>query len=486
MEISKKQQVVFYGAPGTGKSYAISKMIGNEDVVRTTFHPDTDYSTFVGVYKPSTTYLPIRDFTGKVILDYGKEVTVPQIVYEFVPQSFTMAYIDAWKKIAESTGNEPKTQFLIIEEINRGNCAQIFGDLFQLLDRNVEGFSEYPIKTDTDMKNHLFKSFKDIQISDSHRRAINSLYNNRDVVSEVLSGDILLLPSNLFIWATMNTSDQSLFPIDSAFKRRWDWYYIPISNGKKDWVIAVGRKYYDWWSFLQKINEQIDNTTNSEDKKLGYFFCKADNRKIDVETFVGKVVFYLLNDVFKDFVEEVDFLKDKDESSLTFNKFYSTDDGRNIEIAEEKVDLFLTNLGVEEGEYKEDEEEEEEEKEEEEESEGNESEKPWVKLNGKRYCENTVISTFVKIIEEIGVDRVAGLGLIANEKGKIKLLNTEKLSVDIPGGYALNQRKIGDYWLMVKYPNSKKLKLLKKMKDGLGLDMEFDEKQWKDKRPIHK
>ena len=105
---------------------------------------------------------------------------------------------------------------------------------------------------------------------------INALYNNRNVASEVFNGDILLLPDNLYIWATMNTSDQSLFPIDSAFKRRWDWKYIPISNANKDWAIKVNGNKYDWWNFLEKINAQIGSTTNSEDKKLGYFFLQGN------------------------------------------------------------------------------------------------------------------------------------------------------------------------------------------------------------------
>ena len=163
--------------------------------------------------------------------------------------------------------SNPQRQFLVIEEINRGNCAQVFGDLFQLLDRNDRGFSDYPVKADSDMKRYLAKAFKGMSIPQVG--AINSLYGGRDVVSEVLEGNILLLPSNLFIWATMNTSDQSLFPIDSAFKRRWDWSYMPISDAKKGYVIDVAGSRYDWWQFLEKINEKIESTTNSEDKKLG-------------------------------------------------------------------------------------------------------------------------------------------------------------------------------------------------------------------------
>lgn len=121
---------------------------------------------------------------------------------------------------------------MIIEEINRGNCAQIFGDLFQLLDRGNDGYSEYSIRADKDLQKHLSKAFEDIEIED---------YPN------IKNGKELLLPSNLYIRATMNTSDQSLFPIDSAFKRRWDWRYMPIAKGndngvKLNWQIDIDGK----------------------------------------------------------------------------------------------------------------------------------------------------------------------------------------------------------------------------------------------------
>ena len=161
-----------------------------------------------------------------------------------------------------------------------------------------------------------------------------------------MNGDILLLPGNLYIWATMNTSDQSLFPIDSAFKRRWDWTYMPISNANMNWLIEVGNETYDWWSFLEKINEKIGNCTQSEDKKLGYFFCKAQQGVISAEKFVGKVVFYLWNDVFKDYEFSDPVFNDEDGEKLTFAKFY-TEEGRNSKVVTEKVAVFLKNLGLE-------------------------------------------------------------------------------------------------------------------------------------------
>ena len=332
-------QQIFYGAPGTGKSHTIKEETKEEDVIRTTFHPDTDYSSFVGAYKPTTALLPICDELGQPMKIGSTVLHKEQIVYEFVAQSFLQAYVNAWKKY-----DKDDKQYLVIEEINRGNCAQIFGDLFQLLDRNDYGFSDYPIKADADMKRQLQKAFAGLAIEQSDK--INAIYEGKDIVSQVLNGDILLLPNNLYIWATMNTSDQSLFPIDSAFKRRWDWTYMPISNAEKHWVIGVDGNNYDWWQFLEKINEKIGSTTNSEDKKLGYFFCKAQNGIISAKAFVGKVIFYLWNDVFKDY-EFVDAIfNDVDGSKLSFEKFY-TSEGLMSEIVEGKVELFLKNLKIE-------------------------------------------------------------------------------------------------------------------------------------------
>ena len=331
-------QQIFYGAPGTGKSHTIKEETKESDVIRTTFHPDTDYSTFVGAYKPTTALLPICDELGQPMKIGATTLHKEQIVYEFVAQSFLQAYVNAWKKF-----DKDDKQYLVIEEINRGNCAQIFGDLFQLLDRNDYGFSDYPIKADADMKRQLQKAFTGLVIAQKDK--INAMYEGKDIVSQVLNGDILLLPNNLYIWATMNTSDQSLFPIDSAFKRRWDWTYMPISNAEKDWIIEVDGSKYDWWQFLQKINEKIGSTTNFEDKKLGYFFCKAQDGVISAKTFVGKVIFYLWNDVFKDYEFGDAIFNDEDGSKLSFDKFY-TSEGKNSKVVEEKVALFFKNLGL--------------------------------------------------------------------------------------------------------------------------------------------
>lgn len=332
LETLMPYQSIYYGAPGTGKSHSVKCETEAWEkkgrVVRTTFHPDSDYSTFVGAYKPTTESVQRYDIYNKPMTRDGVPVMEQVITYEFVEQAFLQAYIDAWR-------NREEPEFLIIEEINRGNCAQIFGDLFQLLDRGNDGYSEYAIRADKDLQKHLSKAFEDVEIED---------YPN------VKTGKELLLPGNLYIRATMNTSDQSLFPIDSAFKRRWDWKYVPIAKGNDNgielnWMIDIDGNLYDWWTFVKTINKHVFDTTNSEDKQLGFFFCKAKNGIISAETFVCKVIFYLWNDVFKDFGFDSSIFADKEDEmnpKLSFDKFYMADGEANGA----KIKMFLANLGI--------------------------------------------------------------------------------------------------------------------------------------------
>ena len=372
-------QQIFYGAPGTGKSHTINEITEQqpkENVFRTTFHPDSDYSTFVGCYKPcminkeplykvgelinklseiknsGVTYpchkfaakyweslkdlstedikkiLTSCSFTESMNVEISKGVAIGEdlakktdnhkIVYSFVPQAFTKAYLRAWQT------TDPV--YLVIEEINRGNCAQIFGDLFQLLDRK-NGVSEYPIKPDDDLGRFI---------------AENLTNPVEGIPDEIRVGKELSLPANLYIWATMNTSDQSLFPIDSAFKRRWEWKYIPINTQKENWSIAVNGTNYDWSDFLEKINARIESATSSEDKMLGFYFCKAENNIIGADRFVSKVLFYLWNDVFKDYGFDDAIFNDEKGQKLSFRNFYKLDGT----VDENKVKRFLDNLQV--------------------------------------------------------------------------------------------------------------------------------------------
>lgn len=390
-------QQIYYGAPGTGKSKTIKDLTFGESVIRTTFHPDSDYASFVGTYKPITEEVTLRDCYGKKVIDEETNEVVKEerIAYKFIPQAFLEAYVEAWKKLGSS-----KKQYLIIEEINRGNCAQIFGDLFQLLDRNEYGFSDYPIVADKDMQKYLEKEFAGWEIT--NKDEINQLYGEANMVNLIMKGERLVLPSNLYIWATMNTSDQSLFPIDSAFKRRWDWKYVPIREGRDketnaplNWYINTGDKQYNWWSFISKVNELIGSLTNSEDKKLGYFFCKAKDGEIDADLFVSKVIFYLWNDVFKDYgFDDKDF-QDEEGKILAFDRFYEDKNGKtNVDIT--IVEQFLENLGVEEY-YSDEREEEEDIDTEEEEKNGKNNFKYTINGSSQQYAKRILAA---KLVEE--------------------------------------------------------------------------------------
>ena len=319
-------QQIYFGAPGTGKSHEIKSQIKKHKSFRITFHPDTDYSSFVGAYKPTSVEVPMLTPLGDKAIPMkdaeGNALTENKIIYTYVKQAFLNAYIEAWKEQANET---PQPVYLVIEEINRGNCAQIFGDIFQLLDRNANGFSDYAIIPDADLSRHVKKDLEKLVIA--NKEGINAIYEEceEDMVEKVMNGKVLLLPNNLYIWATMNTSDQSLFPIDSAFKRRWDWKYIKIADAHKNWQIKVGTKTYDWWQFVQAINYFVFDATQSEDKNLGYFFAKAKDSIINAETFVSKVIFYLYTDVFKDYGFSGDIFKGANDDEMTFQSFYNAD-----------------------------------------------------------------------------------------------------------------------------------------------------------------
>lgn len=412
-------QTIYFGSPGTGKSRQVKdrlKDVPEGQIFRTTFHPDSDYASFVGCYKPmchsvAAQTCKVLDYDElvarlKAILDehasnltagfalFGfecresildmekpgehtisklvedaykagstydttiragmqikKETALPEstrISYEFSPQVFTKAYCKAWK-------NPEKPIYLIIEEINRGNCAQIFGDLFQLLDRK-DGVSEYPIDADTDLRLYL-----EAELSNTEDGETDG--------SGGIEGGKLRLPSNFNIIATMNTSDQSLFPMDSAFKRRWEWKYIPTTAPKgKDRQMELtiknsietkdGRKInagnyeYSWKDFLSNINAMILSVTHSEDKQLGYWFVKADgvSESISISTFVSKVVFYLWNDVFKDVgakdTNPFTIKVNGKNEIMSFNSFFEENTEGKVVESLGVLHTFLANVGL--------------------------------------------------------------------------------------------------------------------------------------------
>jgi len=293
------KNIIFYGPPGTGKSFNVNSLLASKEsrTQRVTFHPEYDYASFVGSYKPSMS---------------GSEDQNNDIRYEFVPQIFTKIYVDAWNDLNND-------YYLVIEEINRGNCSEIFGDIFQLLDRK----SNYPVTPSNELRDYLSKHL------DKNKAPI----------------DKLILPPNLALLATMNTSDQSLFPMDSAFKRRWDWEYVPIdyeisaNNISSKFKVQVAEnEFFSWIEFIQKVNFIIKNNNNlGMDKCIGNYFVKPENGIIDNKTFINKVLFYLWNDVFKDEMEDESIFKGR----LSYEDFFPVEtNGIN------KVREILNNLDI--------------------------------------------------------------------------------------------------------------------------------------------
>lgn len=372
-------QLIYYGAPGTGKSFTIDKATNENNSVRTTFHPDSDYGSFVGAYKPTMAPMPVHAFVGTTVHHAknaeNEKAYEKKIVYKYVPQAFLKAYVEAWKRYS---AGEDNPYYLVIEEINRGNCAQIFGDLFQLLDRNNMGCSSYAISADEDIAQFLREDEKGFgKLTQEQKNAIASFVLKKDngveekIGPEIINGSKLLLPPNLRIWATMNTSDQSLFPIDSAFKRRWNWEYTPIEYDPVDkhtkepirWKLEVCGKIYYWGQFLEFINPKILKLTLSEDKQMGYFFAKPDKKgsdgKLDTisqKAFVNKVLFYLWTDVLKDYdLTEEPFVyenEDKSKTPFRFTDFFSSNgeemlsrlmDGMKLPLVSEETESNTVN-----------------------------------------------------------------------------------------------------------------------------------------------
>ena len=293
---NKKRNLIYFGAPGTGKSYSLNedKNVLLEDYPnnyeRVTFHPDYSYANFVGTYKP-----------------------VPEnssITYKYVPGPFM-------KILKKALNNPDKPYLLVIEEINRANVAAVFGDVFQLLDRNEENISDYDIATSEDMKSYINK-------------------------------DKIILPQNLFIWTTMNSADQGVFPMDTAFKRRWDFKYFSINNNEnliENTHTTVNGKEVNWNTLRKQINDELLSYKINEDKLMGPFFAFNEfmNENIPEETFKdifkNKIIMYLFedaarakrNDLFsgaktKDYVTYSEICEAFDEIGLKIFNFISDDE----------------------------------------------------------------------------------------------------------------------------------------------------------------
>lgn len=276
----RKRNRIVFGAPGTGKSFQLNNekddlLKGNPDgYERVTFHPDYTYGSFVGTYKP----VPCLDSEGK-----------DAITYKYVPGPFMRVLVKALKSSKTDT---PMPFLLLIEEINRADVASVFGDVFQLLDRNKTFYSEYPIQTSEDIRHYLSEN----------------LGGNDEDYAEIR------IPDNMFIWATMNSADQGVFPMDTAFKRRWDFTYLGINNNDSDiekYTVQLPNGKIYWNKLRKAINAQLSSMRINEDKLLGPFFIKpesidkvaGEDYEFDatkfMEVFKNKVIMYLFEDAAK-------------------------------------------------------------------------------------------------------------------------------------------------------------------------------------------
>lgn len=270
---------ILFGAPGTGKSFTLNHekdllLADGGEYERVTFHPDYSYANFVGTYKP----VPCKDSDGKDV-----------ITYSYVPGPFMRTCV---KALQNSRTDDPKPFLLVIEEINRANVAAVFGDIFQLLDRGDDEVSEYPIQASEDIKKYLAEE----------------LGGNPDDYAEIR------IPDNMFIWATMNSADQGVFPMDTAFKRRWDFTYLGIDDSEagivgKKVILGQGdyRRIVEWNALRKAINNELLTYKVNEDKLMGPYFISKKNlpegEMIDPAVFArifkNKVIMYLFDDAAK-------------------------------------------------------------------------------------------------------------------------------------------------------------------------------------------
>lgn len=291
----KSYNRIIFGAPGTGKSFQLKQesTVGSPfaNIERVTFHPDYSYGQFVGSYKP------VSDDDGR-------------IKYEYVPGPFMRILVKALE--SGKNGDTAEKFLLIVEEINRAKVAAVFGDMFQLLDRTDDGDSMYEIQASEDVRRYLARE----------------LGGTKDNYTSIK------IPNNMYIWATMNSADQGVFPMDTAFKRRWEFTYLgidknedKISIDKLPVKIDDSTKEISWNILRKSINSMLLRECKvNEDKLLGPFFISGDvfkNAEQDVDAFYdafnSKVLMYLFEDAGKMHQKKL-FAGISDKTELTFSK----------------------------------------------------------------------------------------------------------------------------------------------------------------------
>lgn len=288
---------IIFGPTGTGKSklaeeYANKITENKNNILRVTFHPEYGYSDFFGQYKPVV--YETNHGSTTVYSPYNKGQSI-DILQSFVTYSFNHGIF--LECLIKALSEKDSTFVLLIDEINRGNCASIFGDLLQLLDRDENGQSKYELSMSLEIKRYLVFLNNTAQ-KNSHDviKGINNI-NLKRSLDELLENDKIYIPKNLIIIGTMNTSDQSLYPMDSAFKRRWDMEYLQVDYENKN--ITIENSKQKWANVLNKVNENIIKELNSEDKTVGQWFLMPVKNQIKEKDIKNKLLSYLYFDVYK-------------------------------------------------------------------------------------------------------------------------------------------------------------------------------------------
>lgn len=309
-----ERNLIYFGAPGTGKSHDLNERVKAEfddgKVRRVTFHADYTYAQFVGSFKPYSD------------LSKGNEIS-----YRYVTGAFMDTYLEA---IAHPDNN----YVLIIEELNRANAAAVFGNIFQLLDRDASGNSEYAVATSKELSDSIGEYLDGL--SEEERDAIGAYYDPDMDFNDFKEQSIaqLSIPGNMYIWATMNSADQGVYPMDTAFKRRWDFVYLGIDEGEsvvQDYIVPIGKtgKLAPWNELRKAINDKLLEVKINEDKLLGPFFIPpanlADGDSFN-DIFKSKVLLYLYEDAAK--TKKGAFFKD---GSATYSQICARYDSEGVD-----------------------------------------------------------------------------------------------------------------------------------------------------------
>lgn len=326
-DVSRPHNWILFGAPGTGKSYVIDQAAKQYPHCRVTFHPDYTYAQFVGAYKP-----------------VPSQQTASGITYGFVPGPFV-------NTLTESLENPNTPHILIIEEINRADPAAVFGDVFQLLDRNDEGSSEYSVRTSQELKDYLQG-----KLSANAQKTLRALIVDLEQ-SEADAPDYdcseIAIPNNMYIWASMNSADQGVFPMDTAFKRRWTFQYLPIDSDNGMLQSADGAFLSEHWDEIRtNINKLLKSQGRDipEDKLLGPYFLSArelhnddedaeQNAQNFVHVFASKVIMYLFEDAARYCRAQVFRIPDESQGQL-----YLSDLLRNLNTNRPDLGIFAESV----------------------------------------------------------------------------------------------------------------------------------------------